>query len=664
MSARSLSMWAAALLCAVACQVFVGSASAGELPDGRIYERVSSLAQYGGEVYVPGGLSYFGNEVTTTHTGLPFQASADGNKVAYVGSPTPTGGNELSGEEGGNEYLSSRTSNGWSESNIAPIDHYGAIFQAFSSDLSKGFLDSVEPLSPLAPGFGEEVSRYGSYDILYATDTSGDEYAPLITSVPPYRSKEDFQTVGNADRVFINDAKHQGRTLAFIGASSDSSHVLFLANDALTGTLEDRPAAEGGAGPTFEKDNNLYESVDGQMQLVNILPDNTTHVNATFGGGSSPILKFSRVISSNGSRVFWTDLNTGHIYARENGNSTVEISPAGTYQTASSDGSVVFYANGDLYMDELESGKTIDLTPGVPVEEVVGASEDGKYVYYVTVSGEFKLWHEGMTTTIMTTKVTRGEVTPDGHSVVFAYEPIERISAFPPQNPLRVYDASTNVLYCASCTAGGTKGALPETNKANTYQPRWISSDGSRVFFAASEALVSTDTNGLFDVYEWERPGAGGCPANASQGCVYLLSGGTGSQDSYFLDASESGDDVFIATRSKLVGTDGDELVDTYDVTTKGVTPPEQPVCTGSGCQGVPGAAPIFATPASVTFEGVGNFAAAEKESKTKPKPKKKTKHKKAKKKSGRRAKGKSKAKKSDRKAARRKRSGSKGGRS
>ncbi len=79
---------------------------------------------------------------------------------------------------------------------------------------------------------------------------------------------------------------------------------------------------------------------------------------------------FSHVISADGSRIFWTDLNTGHIYVRENGTTTVEISSAGQYQTASSDGSMVFYTNGDLYEYELENGQTTDLTPGVPVKRV------------------------------------------------------------------------------------------------------------------------------------------------------------------------------------------------------------------------------------------------------------------------------------------------------
>ena len=668
MSARSLSMWAVALLCAVACQVFAGSASADKLPDGRVYERVSSLAQHGGEVYTPGGRRYFGNDISGVYTGLPFQAAAAGGKVAYLGSPT-VGGNELSGWEGGNQYLATRIpSGGWKQSNIAPTDRPSGVFQAFSSDLSVGFLDAVEPLSPLSPGFGEEIPYEGSYDILYSTNTAGDEYVPLVTTNPPYRSKERFGSAyGTVSRVYVNSStggKHEYRTLAFAGASADLSHMLLLANDALTGASEGRPAAEGGAGSTFEKENNLYESVAGRLQLVNVLPDDTTHANATFGGGATEGyngVKFSHVISTDGSRVFWTDLNTGHIYVRENGTSTEEISSAGTYQTASSDGSVVFYTDGDLYKYELEGAKTTDLTPGVPVEKVVGASEDGKYVYYVTTSGEFKLWHDGTTTAIMATQVSRGEVTPDGHSAVFMYaQGEERL-----QGQVRVYDADTGTVYCATCTTSSTLGALAVSNEANVYRPRWISADGSRVFFVSSEALVAQDTDGIYDVYEWERPGAGSCPGSESKGCVYLLSEGTSTQDSFFADASENGDDVFIVTRAQLIDTDQDELFDLYDVSSDGITPPVPSECTGTGCQGSPGSPPIFATPSSVTFEGVGNFAAPAKETKARPKPKKKTKHKKkATKNKDKQGKSKSKAKKSARRASRNKRSGSKGGRS
>jgi hypothetical protein len=174
------------------------------------------------------------------------------------------------------------------------------------------------------------------------------------------------------------------------------------------------------------------------------------------------------------------------------------------------------------------------------------------------------------------------------------------------------------------------------------------------VFFFSAQALVPQDTNGRVDVYEWERPGSGECPVGG-EGCVYLLSGGTSIQESWFADASENGDDVFIITRAKLVNADEDELFDLYDVRVNGSTPSLPLTCTGTGCQGVPGAPPIFTTPSSATFEGVGNFPPP-RDSKVKPKPKKKPKKAKPKKKS-KHGKKQSKAKKGAHKAAGRGRS-------
>jgi hypothetical protein len=639
----------------------VGAAGAETLPDGRVYEKVTPSSGQEIEAYQPveelarevvGGLSY---EFSNTQTEFLFQAAADGDGVAFLGAPT-TGGSEVSGLDGGNEYLATRASDGgWTVSNISPAGSPSAVFEAFSSDLSTGFLDSIEPLASTAPGFGETFTYGGNFDVLYSTDTAGEEYAPLFTVRPPNRTRQSFQTEGAFLRPGFSGGSGGGRAnnnrvLVFAGASADSTQTLFLANDALTDASEGRPAAEGGSESTYEEENNLYESFNGQLRLVNVLPDGTTHVDATFGGGTP----FSHVISANGARVFWTDLSTGHIYMREDAAKTVEISAAGTYQTATSEGSAVFYTDGDLYEYEVESGDTTDLTPGVAVERVIGASEDGQYVYYETTGGEFKLWHDGETRTIAAGKVIRGQVTPDGRSVVFTLRTGVEYRGTEAGGRIEVYDAETSDMYCASCTADGTGGTLMYTNKENVYAPRWITADGGRVFFESYQALVPQDTNSEPDVYEWERPGEGSC--TESEGCVYLLSGGTSVTSSHFVDASENGEDVFFVTRAQLLASDRNELYDLYDAKVDGFQPLAPPACSGSGCQGVPGAPPIFATPSSVTFEGVGNFEASTHKHATKKKRKKnKKKH--------HSATNRKKASRSKRRAAGHKRSAAKGGR-
>ena len=55
-------------------------------------------------------------------------------------------------------------------------------------------------------------------------------------------------------------------------------------------------------------------------------------------------------------------------------------------------------------------------------------------------------------------------------------------------------------------------------------------------------------------------------------GCVYLLSGGTSEADSWFIGASESGDDVFLATRAKLAPQDRNDSFDFYDIRVDGTS--------------------------------------------------------------------------------------------
>ena len=98
------------------------------------------------------------------------------------------------------------------------------------------------------------------------------------------------------------------------------------------------------------------------------------------------------------------------------GGRSVEIGP-GAYWTASADGSLVYFTNGDLYQYDTNTAQTTDITPGGEVQGVLGASEDGSYVYFVAKgvlaagasAGEenLYLWHEGKT--VFITTFTSGE---------------------------------------------------------------------------------------------------------------------------------------------------------------------------------------------------------------------------------------------------------------
>ena len=392
--------------------------------------------------------------------------------------------------------------------------------------------------------------------------------------------------------------------------------------------------------------------------------------------------------SGDGSRVFLTDCN------RLTATSTA-VSEGGCEREG---GSGEMAPTGeDLYEYDFTSRHLTDLTVdgaatdalGADVQGVIGASEDGSYVYFVAngvlagqniegtkpVAGMPNLYlsHGGATTFIATLEInddqfkgsgnpdklgSRGgdwrtepglrtaQVAADGQAVAFmsrrpltGYDNYGEISVnetgertYGNQPEIFVYDTTDGRTACASCTpsgdppvqtAEGWEGALgghAGLSSSVTFMSRWLNAAGTQIYFDSSQPLVPRDTNHRQDVYEWTSDGFDGC-AQAS-GCLDLLSGGDVAHDAYFLDASETGDDVFFTTREQLLRTAVGESVKLYDARVNGGIPKFPLTCTGTGCQGVPPASPIFATPASVTFGGVGNFASPGPAVKTKAKAK------------------------------------------
>jgi hypothetical protein len=650
-------------------------ASDSSLSDNRVYEMVSPIANADGNVYVPAA-GAAANNIKDTTSASPYRASVDGDAVGYAGEPLASGGNGSIGEGQGNEFLATREVSGWTALDIQPPDVGGMQYLGFSPDLSLGMLTPYAPPNP--PGEPLTTDAPRNCDVLYSRTSSDGAYHAAFTTT---------QTPGECG------------SPRFAGVSADDAHLIFESEASLT------PGAVGGhVGEESELTYNLYESVGGRVYLVNVLPDGKPDVNATFGrafgvpgssaegpeeAGATPQVThdFEHVISDDGSRIVWTDLNTGHLYVRENADrpnaSTVLVAAGGNYWDASGDGSKIFFTkSGDLYEYDLEAAATTDLAPGGEVMGVVGLGEDGSHVYFVAAGvlahnenaneekakagapnlyvrdggetrfiaslspedntffgpspnnessvGRFGDWRASLTR-------RTAEVTPDGQSVVFRSR--RSLTGYDNNATCRngeqhiagcpevfVYEAGAQRLSCASCNPTGgpptAEGAyLPSPGFASeTYMVRWIPEDGSRVFFDTAEPLVPQDTNGVLDVYEWERDGAGSC--RQSGGCVYLISGNISGDQAFLVDASATGDDVFFTSRGQLVAQDGNENVDLYDARVNGGFPRLSTECTGSGCQGVPPAPPIFATPSSVTFTGLGNFEPPSKQAlKAKSKP-------------------------------------------
>jgi hypothetical protein len=370
----------------------------------------------------------------------------------------------------------------------------------------------------------------------------------------------------------------------------------------------------------------------------------TVRLDAALGGSSEPVFQ---IASADDSRVFFTD--KGSLYE------CVMVEEAGRLRC-------------DLS----------DLTPsGGAVSLVLGASEDGSWVYFQG-DGNLYVGHGGTTKLVAVGAPDTGtngtnleeldaRVSPNGEWLAFmsarsltGYDNRDAASGQPDEE-VYLYDGRTERLVCASCDPTGARPTGMEfrdgvvgrlTDGAGTWSERWVAasipgwasvgteegafhqprylSDSGRLFFDSSDALVPQDVNGTEDVYEYEPlgvpEGAHACTSSSatyserSGGCVGLISSGTSPEESGFMDASESGGDVFFLTAAKLSPQDYDTSLDLYDARECTSASPcfpvpagQPPACdTEASCKAAPTPQPaIFGDPSSATFSGAGNITPA-----------------------------------------------------
>jgi hypothetical protein len=633
------ALWVSSITAALlAIGPFSSPAPALSLPDGRVYELVSPADKSGGVggVFPLGSLIYL---LEQFH--LPLQSSPNGDEIAYQGEDfyKPRLGSI-------NQYLSLRGPETWSTLNLTPglsstteEPVEANQYVGFSPDLSVGVISSGASASL---GGAEEAPK--GYVNLYLAE--GSSLQPLLRIAPPDRTPETF---GYADKGRPLVESH----LLFAGGNSGAeavpafSHLLFAANDALPAT----GAVNGG-----KLKNNLYEWAGGSLRLVNVLPAGETEPGASFGinygdrYNNAQLPSLSHVISADGSRIFWTDENggpnNGNLYVREDGERTTLIAVGGQFQTASVDGTRVFYIKEEhLYEYNIDSKTTTDLDGGGGggVEGVIGASNDGRYIYFVSTSALTENAHKGEPNLYLSQEGSLGEhalslvetllpeddaspggyggsVTPGDWFETFAgrtaeVSPSGRYVAFMSKKSLTgynnadatrgrqdyevfLYDSASGTLVCASCNTDGsrpTSHTLLPAPVNGVYQQRYLD-DGGRLFFSTEDAVLPQDTNGASDVYEYES------------GHVYLISPGDANDEAVFADASESGNDVFFTTRQQLVPADRDPILDLYDARVGGrPEEPPLPPCSGETCHEPTLVAPSFEAPVSAAFTGPGN---------------------------------------------------------
>jgi len=384
----------------------------------------------------------------------------------------------------------------------------------------------------------------------------------------------------------------------------------------------------------------------------------TVQLDVSHGLGSSGGGEFWGA-SADGSRIFFTD------QSQLTGDSTAAFGKPDLYEYEAETGQLT-----DI---------TVNVGEPANVKGVAGVSEDGAYVYFVAwgvLTGKpndrgatpekrsfnLYLYHAGETTFIATLNVgdrpdwavsaANAEtqsvefrstvVSPDGGLIAFnsivpltgynnapaepqdCYGTESEDAAGKPCNEIFLYDAAADRLSCVSCGRRGSHptGMAELRSAEGTFARRALSGDGS-VFFDTPSPLLGQDVNGVYDVYEWSPAGVGECEASSatfqvgSDGCLYSLSSGASPEPSYFVDASESGEDAYFVTSQGLVQSDTDNGLSLYDARVNGGFPPGAgEVLEGSGCESPeackppPSEAPAQLFVASSALTASGNLAA------------------------------------------------------
>jgi WD40-like Beta Propeller Repeat len=506
------------------------------LPDGRQWEMVTPPHKY--------GAAFSQIEFESL-----IQASVGGDAMADIASQ-PT---EAEPQGYGYSVLSTRGSGGWS-SRVIATPHEKAVgitvgegteYRFFSEDLSRAIAEPfggfTTPLSPEA----SESTPYLRNNYLNGNPaeqcTSGC-YQPLVSAanVPPgTRFGEESCKAGTCGPYFL-------------GASPDLSHIVLRSSAQLTST------PTGGQA--------LYEWTGGQLKLVSVLPVGEVRAGPVWLGDYDGSARHA--VSDDGSRVMWAAAiapsGFSHLYVRDvarsetmrldlpQGNASEGVSSSPEFMTASSDGSRIFFlaerltedssfTGRDLYEYDLNApvgSRLTDITVDSHVGEasrvagVLGASEDGSYVYFAAAGalapgavhgqcGEISpspgaqelcnlyVRHDGMTAlvAVLSSKdhpdwsgdlvfTGSARVSPNGRWLAFmsnrsltGYDTRDALSGRPDEE-VYIYDAGAGRVVCASCNPTGARpvGVHGLVQDANSKIIRLVDAPewGPNTWFAAN----------------------------------------------------------------------------------------------------------------------------------------------------------------------------------
>ncbi|HWO83541.1 MAG TPA: hypothetical protein VNM38_07110, partial [Solirubrobacterales bacterium] len=363
----------------------------------------------------------------------------------------------------------------------------------------------------------------------------------------------------------------------YLGASGEGEAIAFKIDAALyLRVANEKTYAIGTPGATFagvsDRGERVFYLEDGDLKAF----DTATEEVTTFADSAGPVIPVN--IAPRGGRAYFVS-KTAIPGSGPNPNGDSPVSGA-----------------QNLYLSEGEGAP--DFIATLTERDVEGdeSGEDGDGLGFWTSSLQEKRPSKDPS-----------RLTPDGSVLVFQSR--ANLDGYQPGAEPQVYryDQLAESLVCISCPPTRT----PATGGAVLQSVRYadgqegplglygfvpaLRADGKRLFFESTEALRSSDIDGLRDVYEWEAEGVGSCRREG--GCVYLISSGRSGHPDFLYSHSTSGDDVFLQTSDVLLSGD-QETASIYDARVGGgFASPEPAICAEESCK--PGLTPPPALPAA-----------------------------------------------------------------
>jgi NHL repeat len=639
-----------------------------ELPDCRAYEMVSPLETFGNDATEEpgGGLVQAGTVRASEDKEKEAKGVEEAPAVTYRARGSfaePTGG----GYEG--QFLSRRNSakDRWETRSItAPLDEapapvrdvYKGVY--FTPELTEGLVSTSDVLTHEAiPGFMQLYRANfaeGSYQLVSNLEENafdGEKYELAENETFPLGASTDLSHV-------VFQAGEEDQEASQLYGFVDGR----VLEESVSNAGEPWSASVG------------YHSGNGELVAQNVwhaMSADGSRVVFTHGRGEGPL--YVRQNGEQMQSPIKNANTPGEECEEPADACTIELAagPA-RYWGANTEDTKIFYTEGgNLYEYTLPaggvSGTATPLTHAGEVQGVVQISEDGSYVYFVAngVLGDaaahgatlgncevneqgnkatgtacnLYVSHEGGEPSFIATLSAndgsdwlpgpvkdsaviapgvlggaRLAFTSEESLTGYDNEPAEpkdctEVShgetVFIPCGEIYLYDAEVGTLACASCNPTGARpvgGASLSHggpgHESGDYRPRALLADG-RLFFDSRDALVPHASDGRQNVYEYE------------DGHVYAISNVAGGQESFFLDASPDGQDVFFGSSDKLLPEDTGNGVVVWDARAGGgfpVTVAPQACATAEACRAASPPTPgVYGPPPSATFSGPGNVS-------------------------------------------------------